>query len=214
MEITSAKTIKYLGITIDNHLKWDEHLNTLVKKLRSLLSKFKYLKQFFDIKYLEIMYYALVQSHLSYGIIGWGGVTNCYLSKLQIIQKWILKIIYNKYYTYPTDQLYAESKIFDLRQLFCHTILMNIYKNKNNLRNIGHEYSTRYKEKSTKVPKMNKTIGQRSFIYLGPKICNVLPKSLKEINSHSLFKSKTKMWVSQQPRNKIHQLIDMKNDYY
>lgn len=30
-------SIKYLGITVDYRMKWDEHLNNLVQKLRRLL---------------------------------------------------------------------------------------------------------------------------------------------------------------------------------
>ncbi|KAL3288802.1 hypothetical protein HHI36_003235 [Cryptolaemus montrouzieri] len=35
------------------------------------------------------------------------------------IQKWILKIIYNKQRTFSSDQLFSFSKVLDIRQLYC-----------------------------------------------------------------------------------------------
>ena len=74
------------------------------------------------------MYYCLVQYHLTYRIIAWGGVTNFYLDKLETVQKWLLKIIYGKFSTYPSNYLYNESGVFDLRQLFCQNLLIHQQK--------------------------------------------------------------------------------------
>ena len=158
------------------------------------------------------MYYALVQLHLSYGIIGWGGVTNCYLKKLEVIQKWILKIIYDRSYTYPSgDALYIESKVFDIRQLFCHALILYFKKHKNKLTRVDHVYDTRTKEVAVTQPKMPKTIGKRSFIYLGPRKYNILPEVIKNNNSQS-FKAMVKNWIINKQRSYIHALIDTKNN--
>ncbi|KAJ8982012.1 hypothetical protein NQ317_004099 [Molorchus minor] len=44
--ISGKESIKYLGIVIDCHLRWDLHMQYLVKKLRSLIPKFKYFKKY------------------------------------------------------------------------------------------------------------------------------------------------------------------------
>lgn len=212
MTITSDKTIKYLGITIDCHLKWDVHVNNIVKKLRSLLPKFKYFKQIFDEKHLKIMYHSLVESHIAYGIIGWGGVTNCFLKNLETTQKWILKVIYGKSYDYPSNDLYLDSRVFDPRQLYCEKILTETHKDKNNMKRKAHKYEIRRKEKLIQVPKMRKTIGQRCHQYIGPKIYNSLPDYMTNLTSLTLFKKKVKNWINYQQRYEIHQLIDLKNN--
>lgn len=214
LEITSVTHIKYLGIIIDPHLKWDYQINSIIKKLRCLLCKFKYFRQYFDIKHLKIMYYALVESHLTYGIIAWGGATNVYLKSLETIQKWILKIIYNKCYTYPSNDLYREAEILDLRQLFCKTMLIHLYNTKKNLQNIHHSHDTRYKINASQVIRTDKTIGQRCYSYISIKIFNVLPADIKKINSLKMYKKKIITWILEQPRLLIHQFIDIKNTYY
>lgn len=210
-DITSAKNIKYLGVTVDRHMRWDTHINNITKKLRYLLPIFKYFKKICDMEQLKILYYGLVQCHLSYGILAWGGITNNYLKKVETVQKRIIKVMYSKPQLYPSDELYRDSKLFDSRQLFCQSILISQQKQKSGLLKIEHKYETRYKQHCNKVPKSFKTIGQRCHTFLSPRIYNCIPKCLKELNSLNLFKCKIKKWIQSKPRNYIHQLIDVKN---
>ncbi|KAJ8983405.1 hypothetical protein NQ317_005870 [Molorchus minor] len=130
-EISSKNSIKYLGIIIDRHLRWDEHMRNVC-----------------HIKQLNIMYFALIQSHLIYGIIGWGRET---------AQKWTIKIMHNKNYTYPSEELYKEAKILDLRQLYARSLLLRQYKLKPNINMYpNYNYDTRNKE-TMKFPKTAKT---------------------------------------------------------
>ena len=45
------------------------------------------------------------------------------------------------------------------------------------------------------VPKPNLSIFKRSFLYLGPKIFNNLPCSIKELKSLNIFCKKAKDWL-------------------
>lgn len=85
-EIPEAQYAKYLGIIIDKNLRWDLQINNIAKKLRGLISRFKFLKGFLSIPHLKTVYFALVQSQLSYGILGWGGVYDNHLEKINILQ--------------------------------------------------------------------------------------------------------------------------------
>lgn len=133
--------------------------------------------------------------------------------KLEKIQKHILKIIYKKIYTYPSDELFIESQILDIRQLFCLAILIRQHKNKGELKEIEHTYQTRYRINATRVPKVEKTIAQRCYYYLGPKIYNIIPPEMKKLNSIHLFKKKIKEWIQNKSRMDIRKLIDIKNIY-
>lgn len=42
--IKSVDSIKYLGVTFDKYLKWNTHIDIIVKQIRSLFYKFKSLK--------------------------------------------------------------------------------------------------------------------------------------------------------------------------
>ncbi|KAJ8945496.1 hypothetical protein NQ317_007410 [Molorchus minor] len=109
----------------------------------------------------------LAQTHLTYGILAWGGATNSYLKSLEVVQKWLLKVIYNKPYTYSSNDLFHEAKVLDIKQLYCHSVLLKMYKNPGEY--ISHRYGTRYRVHSVVIPRAGKTIGQRcytSYVYL------------------------------------------------
>lgn len=208
LQISEANSVKYLGIIIDRHFRWNLQVDNVVKKIRSFLPKIKYLKKFVDKKHLKILYFSLIQTQLQYGILGWGGVNTYYLTNLVNTQKWILKVILSKGYHYPTELLYKESEVFDLRQLFCLAILKNSYKNKVMHSSIEHTYETRYKKDNCPAPRANKTVGQKSYCYLAPRILNALPSEIKSSNNSNVFNKKCKIWLKNTDRQKIHDIIN------
>lgn len=214
ISISSAQNHKYLGIYLDSQLKWDIHINYVAKKMRFLLYRFKYFSQIFKIEQMRILYYALVQSHFTYGIVAWGAATSNHVSNLETIQKLILKVIYKKPTNYPSNDLYKETALLDIRQLFFMQTVIRQHKNKHELQQIEHNYNTRHRENSTVILKPEKNVLLRSYLYLGPKLYNLISLENKRINSDKLFKNKIKKWIHIVPRMQIHQYVDIKNIYY
>ena len=211
IKISSTYTTKYLGIHLDQHLKWNIHVNELTKKIRRIMYYFRFLKPILSIKQLKIVYSSLIESQIRYAILGWGGAMNNVLNNLIITQKRTLKIIHNKKLQYPTEELYKIAKTLDPRQLFYMTNAIKLYEIKKSYKNTTHNLR---QTKQLTVPHMTKTIGQRSSFYLGPKIFNSLPSEIKESQSISVFKKNCKNYLLKNNRIKIHQLIDPKNAYF
>lgn len=44
--IAGADHIRYLGVTIERHLRWNKHIDIFVEKLSFLLSRFRYIKDY------------------------------------------------------------------------------------------------------------------------------------------------------------------------
>lgn len=209
-EIYSTTSIKYLGITIDSHLRWDIQIQNIIHKIRHLSYKFKILKSFLNIKQLKIIYYALVESILQYGIIAWGGVKKSYLMPLEILQKRIMKIMFNKITRFPSDELYHETKILDIRQIYSKIILVYLYKNKNNLRHLDHSYCTRRKHNELiKTDMAKKDIGRRYFIYQGQRLYNELPINIRDSKSIAIFKKLINKWLREQERSRINAILNL-----
>lgn len=207
MSINEAESVKYLGVVVDKHLRWNLHITYVIKKLRTLLPKFKYLKIFLDIPQLDTLFYSLVQSQITYGIIGWGGVYDNTLNNLNTIHKWFLKIIYNKNKTYCTNSLFEESKKMDIRQLFCLKVLLYLFKNKNLIQYNNHIYNTRTKNLITYKIKANKSIGQRYYYYIGLRIYDELPTNIKAITSLNIYKKNIKLWIHNTSRQLINSIF-------
>nr|CAH7716094.1 unnamed protein product [Callosobruchus chinensis] len=58
-----------------------------IKKIRSLLPKFRRVANILHNKSLKTLYFALIQSHLNYGVLEWGEAAPSHLRSLEIVQK-------------------------------------------------------------------------------------------------------------------------------
>lgn len=112
---------KYLGVIFDHNLKWNKHIENILKKTKYLIFLFKKLTKFMNINTLKMVYHALVHSIITYGIIAWGGAYFNYKNLLQSFQNNILKIIDKK-------QFEIFTKILNLQQTFTYESLLYHYK--------------------------------------------------------------------------------------
>lgn len=71
-QLRRVDSAKSLGIMIDCHVKWDEHIICVTKKLRYLLFVFYKLRDCSSIGQLLQIYHGLFGSVAYYGIIAWG----------------------------------------------------------------------------------------------------------------------------------------------
>ena len=85
MSLTNAPLIKFLGLMIDNNLTWNHQVDLILRRLSSSCYAFNYIKYTLSIDTLKLIYFAHVQSIMSYGIIFWGTSTKA--SKIFILQK-------------------------------------------------------------------------------------------------------------------------------
>lgn len=70
---------------------------------------------------------------------------------------------------------------------------------------------TRQNSEKYKIDFMRKTLGQRNYTYLSPKIYSALPDNIKQSRSLNVFKKRCKNFIRLTPRENIHRQIDLKN---
>ena len=85
---------KFLGVTIDNKLTWEPHIKQLVKKLQSICGRIYRIKNYLPEHLHKQIYHTLFESHLSYGITVWGGVSPNRLMPLFMAQKKCIRIMF------------------------------------------------------------------------------------------------------------------------
>ncbi|RWS07383.1 hypothetical protein B4U79_14314, partial [Dinothrombium tinctorium] len=61
-----------LGIVFDKNLSFEKHILQLHKYILIIFSSIKRIGEIITIHYLKVLYYALVESKISYGIEIWG----------------------------------------------------------------------------------------------------------------------------------------------
>ena len=70
--IRNSDQVKFLGIWIDKKLHWNTHTNTLLMKLKQNTNLLKIGNKFLNKASKKLVYYAHLNSHITYGILVWG----------------------------------------------------------------------------------------------------------------------------------------------
>ena len=115
--ILMVKTIKYLGINLQENLKWNDTLLDKIKSLVKLKYLFKFLKSCLPKDKLLLLYNSLVISKLTYGIEFYGENPQYLLNRLQIIQNTFLKIILKKNNLFSTSLLHSIAQVLKINDL-------------------------------------------------------------------------------------------------
>ena len=80
--IERVEVYKYLGIFVNDKIKWNTHIDYLKSKLRSASYALRRLAYCSNAQILKIAYFSLAESYLRHGITAWGCSTYC-----EILQK-------------------------------------------------------------------------------------------------------------------------------
>ena len=119
------------------------------------------------------MYYANVNSLLSYCNLIWMNTHPTVLLPLVKLQKRILRIITRSDFLAHTDPLFRNCKILKIESLKKLALALYSFKNKNNFQHLIalHNYQTRHRN-HIRTPLHSTTLFHKSFVYQGTIIWN------------------------------------------
>lgn len=95
-EIEAVSSYKYLGITIQDNLKWDKHVHIQCKRASARIYHLRKLREFRVNTCLQQLFYsATIESILFFGITVWGGsCTSEDSKKLRRVQRTASKVMH------------------------------------------------------------------------------------------------------------------------
>ena len=105
-----------LGVTIDDKLNWNRHIDKLYKKLYSTLFSIKQVK-FLPKSSLVTTYRSLVESTLHYCNVLWGNCGSSFTEKLQRLQNRAIQLICKKSEPADNNKLFTDLSILTMQQL-------------------------------------------------------------------------------------------------
>ena len=126
--IQKVASVKYLGIVVDQRLSWYPHLELTIGRVRKLIWVFKSLRHIMSTELQNKIYVALAQSVLIYCISVWGGAAKSHYIDLERAQRSLIKVMYHKPYRFPTESLYATSKLLSVRRLYILHLILRHHK--------------------------------------------------------------------------------------
>ena len=154
-KLKKVDKVRLLGITIDDKLNWESHIENLVKKLNLTITMLKRITKFIPKTEYRKLYNALFKSHLSYCISSWGGVSESKLRSVFSAQKRCARLLFGKKFSFDhagyyqtcarvrsykdqmapknyclehTKPIFNGHKILNLSNLYVHQTFLTMYK--------------------------------------------------------------------------------------
>ena len=192
----NVQQYRYLGITIDTKFKFDIHIDNVCKRLRTCSYYIYYLGNYVDYRTLKIIYNALVESIIRYGIESWGGTANTHMKKIENVQKRILKSFHRKKQKTIESNIYKLNYFLPASQLYEYVIIINnffscLYKTP-----VQHEQMTRQiTTGQLKIPSFKNEYGKRTRDFIIPYIFNKMPNEIRQLTTYGQIKKQTKDWL-------------------
>ena len=126
------QSTKFLGLVIDEHLTWKNHLAHVNKKKLGALFSIKQAKNILPKASSRTLYFALIEPYLSYGILAWGNANKKTLHKTEMLQKRAIRTINNAKYRIHTDPLFRKSQVLKLSDMYTLQATLFMYDYTNN----------------------------------------------------------------------------------
>ena len=192
---------KYLGIIVDEKLKYGKHVNYICTKLSRLCGMSFRLRQHLDLQSAKNIYYSCVYSTIKYCIGVYGGILHCNQTgnRLKSLQKRIVKNLFGVFEQNDVD-LFKKFEILKIDDVHKLTIAIYMFRivvlnecptlmDCLELAYPDHQHSTRNRDKFVlPFPRIESL--RTNFKYQCPNVWNNIPENIKNLKSlHSFKKS-------------------------
>ena len=112
--IERVTDFNFLGLTFDEHMSWNSHINKISIKITKTVGVLSRLKRFLPQDILLTIYNALIMPHIQYGILCWGHKS----SRIYNLQKRAMRLITNSKYNAHSEPIYKKLKCLKVSDIF------------------------------------------------------------------------------------------------
>jgi len=126
--ISQVDTTKFLGVHIDEHLTWREHIRNISAKIAKNVGILQRISYVIPPSIRLKLYYSLVYPYLSYCNLIWASTYKSRLHKLVILQKRAVRAIAGISYRTHTSPTFLEFKLLKFHQIKIYQIGVFMYR--------------------------------------------------------------------------------------
>lgn len=204
--LSLTTSTRVLGITVDQHIKWDEQVANVCANVSNKLYTLSKLRKFLNKDLLAKIYLSCIQPHIEYAYTVWGDCPN--KDKLQRLQNRAARIItgnfdyvnirgINLVKSLGWSNCMERYKYLVSTLMFkcIHGLAPDYLSDTLNLESDVSVLNTRSScSLNARLPPWRTTGFKKAFVYNGPLIWNSLPKHIKESLTLQTFKQKCKQY--------------------
>ena len=197
-DIERTRSIKFLGIIIDENLSFKNHIDHISSKTSKSVGLLYRLSRFLPINVLKTLYHSLVMPHISYGIELWYGAPRTVSDRITVIQKKMIRALNSLPYNSHTGPYFKDMKLLKVEDMYKLQIGLNIHTgiSRNELTFISeiHNYNTRNRN-NLRTPGVHLSRSQMNWKFRGIQLWNSIPEYIKQCSSRNLCKVKLKRYL-------------------
>ena len=93
--ITQVTSTKFLGVYIDQHLNWKEHINNISSKIAKTVGVLFRSSKLIPVSIRSMLYYSLIYPYLTYCNLIWTSTYKSNFIRLVTLQKYAIRFIAN-----------------------------------------------------------------------------------------------------------------------
>ena len=202
VSLMTQKSVKLLGITIDDRLKFDEQINNMCQRASKQLKVIYRFKQVFKEKEKKIIYNTFIMSNFNFCPVVWNFCGMIQIRKMEKIQERALRFVFNDVYSEYSELLQkAKSEMLHLKRI--KVIACEVFKslhglNPSFMKEMFSEKTGPYDLRDPHKLEMKRfrkmKYGKCTFSYYGAHIWNLLPAGFKECTTIRHFKNMMSVW--------------------
>ena len=195
-QIEQVHNHKMLGLSIDSHLTWNIHIESIIKRVSKNFFLLTKLKKYASIDNLKLYFDAHIMSHINYASTIHDGCTKDMFNGINAVHRKAIRLLHNIGLREELTQNHFKSLgILPLEkqyQLNKSVLIHKIYygKTPSYLNKLIEKTTDRYGSKNLKLPLCRIDLTQKSLAFSGSQIWNALPIDLKNTSSSTAFKNK------------------------
>ena len=210
--IVPSHSERLLGAWIHQDMKWEEYLQdndeSLIRSLSTRLGALKLIGRIGSFKTRKMIANGIFLSKLSYLIALWGGCSLYLLKSLQTLQNKAARVVTKLDWSTPTAVLLSQVGWLSVHQLVVYHSVVMVFKilQSKQPKPLHSMFPTEYKYKNTSQAR-SKSIKQTghptldlardSFRWRAAQSFNMLPASIKNLQTLEKFKLETKKWIKE-----------------
>jgi len=190
--ITTKTHFKFLGINLDNMLRFDSHISFLIKRLNSMLPLIYNIRNNLPKHILKSFYYSFIYSLILYSTPFIISSSETKLKDLELVHKKVIKILFKFNKRFNTSDLYIKTDLLPIHKILY--FQMYIIAHKIHYNTAPEEIIKHFKWSSISNNRLvfSYTYSTFSFNNYISKLWNSLPNYAKSIEEICEYKKKVK----------------------
>jgi len=198
-----VSNIRLLGVTVDNHLSFDQHVSDVVRTCNYHIRSLRHIRPLIDRETAINLACSIVASRLDYCNSVLYGVSETNIAKLQRMQNNLARVVCKSPYNTNVTELLCELHWLPVRHRITYKVATITYRTRNCRQPsylldslVSYQPARTLRSSSSNlliVPNRVKTVtASRAFRVAAPTIWNNLPDFVKVADSFNVFKRRLK----------------------